>query len=215
MGKEKVLESVKSLPDSIKSQQLNGKNILLTYLPIIIGLVCLFVCYILYKKYKALGNNNEVVSNIEKQFTNYMKEQSEVNMINNKKFNAIMSQLNQLNYLFQNTNSRETNTVTTQMSPQRETTKDVSNETDTIKQPKQREMMPTSIQTSVPIKLENEIMEPPVNTTKKNDLNSNDVKNNLNKKVLISEDKSNKKVINLNTLKDEVLIEEASSDEED
>ena len=37
-----------------------------------------------------------------------------------KRFNAVMSQMNQLSYVVQNSNVRETNSIDSQMSPNRE-----------------------------------------------------------------------------------------------
>ena len=61
------------------------------------------------------------VVRLEKQFTSFTKEQSDVNTVNNKKFNSMISQVNQLGYIVQNSNTREVNSVNTQMSPERNT----------------------------------------------------------------------------------------------
>jgi hypothetical protein len=194
---------------------------LLQYAPLVIGLICIVVCYLLFKKIQTLNSHGDSVSNIEKHFTNFVKEQSEVNTINGKKFNAMMSQINQLTYIVQNSNSRETNSFVSQMSPERqnnteneeslkESLKDIDNKLPA--QPIQRELMPTSvIQTNFPIKTEAETLPTPISTTNKKEI-ENLATNDQQKQT--KQSKNNKKVIDLQTLKEEVLIEEASSDED-
>ena len=88
-------------------------------------------------------------------------------------------------------------------------------------QPKQREFMPTSvIQTNFPINNDNTQIETqppkPISTTIKKEINSKDNLNSLETVEKQNGNKKNtKKVIDLQKLKEEVLIEEASSDEED
>ena len=79
MGKEKVMEKItEEMPN------LNKPNMILQYAPLIIGLVCIVACYLLYKKFQTLNSQGDSVSKIEKQFSNYVKEQSELNILNNK-----------------------------------------------------------------------------------------------------------------------------------
>ena len=218
MGKEKVTEEVaKTL-----SNGSNGSNVLLQYAPLIIGLVCLVVCYLLFKKIQTLNSHGDSVSKMEKQFTNFVKEQSEVNAINGKKFNAMISQINQLSYIIQNSSSRESNTVVSQMSPERDNNQ-VQNNTESQQptlpsqhsqpsQPPQREMMPTSvIQTNFPIQGDSNSLPTPVSTTIKKEVENLPT---IEQQKQPKQSKS-KKVIDLQTLKEEVLIEEASSDEDE
>ena len=163
---------------------------------------------------------------MEKQFTNFVKEQSEVNTVNSKKFNALISQVNQLSYILQNSNNRETNSIDSQASPEREIVQQVQN-TQNVQQnlpdvqnvqmstqPKQRELMPTSvIQTNFPINTEAETIPPkPISTSIKKEIVSKENLENPN-----NNKKGNKKVIDIQKFKKEekVLIEEVSSDEED
>lgn len=216
MGKEKVAEEVVRTVSNINTTG----NVLLQYAPLIIGLVCLVVCYLLFKKIQTLNSHDNSLSKMEKQFTNFVKEQSELNVINEKKNNAIISQINQLSYIIQNSNSRESNTVISQMSPIRNN----SNETDVKpqytqqtsepSQPPQREMMPTSvIQTNFPMKVESNILPTPVSTTTKKEVENLPTIEQQKQQKQNSKN-NNKKVINLEKLKEEVLIEEVSSDEE-
>ena len=231
MGREKVIdEVVKTVSNG--SNGSNGSttsNILLQYAPLIIGLICLVVCYLLFKKIQTLNSNSDSVSKIEKQFTNFVKEQSEVNTINGKKYNAIISQINQLSYIVQNLNSRESNTLSSQMSPERDNVqqqvqqaqkvqqvqqvqKTEKVQQQQVQQPEQRELMPTSvIQTNFPIKPETETLPTPISTTNKKQVDNLPTLEQQQQKETKS---NNKKVIDLQTLKEEVLIEEASSDED-
>lgn len=172
MGREKAAEKLaEETVNSINSiNSINGPasgkmNIIMQYIPLVVSLISLIVCYLLYKKIQSLNTQNDAVSKIETQIASFIKEQSEINTVNSKKFNTLVSQLNQLNYLIQNTNSRENNTFDTQMSPERTTTNTTTTTTtnNNLQQQqqqqleKQREMIPTSvIQTSFPIS-------PPVN----------------------------------------------------
>ena len=224
MGKEKVTEEVAKTFSNVSNVG-NTSNILLQYAPLIIGLVCLVVCYLLFKKIQTLNSHGDSVSKIEKQFTNFVKEQSEVNAINGKKFNAMISQINQMSYIIQNSNSRESNTIVSQMSPERDQSQEqqaqaqqeqhVQQLQSTVPtQPQQREMMPTSvIQTNFPMQGSSDSLPTPVSTT---------IKKEVENLPTIEQQKqpkqggkgSSKKVIDLQTLKEEVLIEEASSDED-
>uniref|UniRef100_A0A6C0LEL3 Uncharacterized protein n=1 Tax=viral metagenome TaxID=1070528 RepID=A0A6C0LEL3_9ZZZZ len=205
MGKEKVTEEVaKTL--GIKS------NVLLQYAPLIIGLVCLVVCYLLFKKIQTLNSHSDTVSKIEKQYANFVREQSEVNSINGKKFNAMISQINQLSYVIQNSSSRESNTVVSQMSPERDNGQELPTQ---HTQPPQREMMPTSvIQTNFPMKGESSSLPIPVSTTNKKEIEKLPTIEQQKQPKQGGKNNNNKKVIDLQTLKEEVLIEEASSDED-
>ena len=226
MGKEKVTEEVtKTLNKAANaSNASNVSNIVLQYAPLIIGLVCLVLCYLLFKKIQTLNSHGDSVSKMEKQFTNFVKEQSELNTINSKKFNAMISQINQMSYIIQNSNNRESNTVVSQMSPERDNNQSVPAQSteprqtqqlqqphQTSKQPPQREMMPTSvIQTNFPMQGDSNSLPTPVSTTIKKE-----VENLQTIEQLKQGTKGNsKKVIDLKTLKEEVLIEEASSDED-
>lgn len=224
MGKEKVTEEVAKTLGNVSNVS-NTSNVLLQYAPLIIGLVCLVVCYLLFKKIQTLNSHGDSVSKMEKQFTNFVKEQSEVNAINGKKFNAMISQINQLSYIIQNSSSRESNTVISQMSPERDqgplvsvqSTENQKLEQTSKKQPvqpPQREMMPTSvIQTNFPMQGDSNSLPTPVSTT---------IKKEVETLPTIEQQKqpkqgakgNTKKVIDLQTLKEEVLIEEASSDED-
>jgi hypothetical protein len=209
MGKEKIVEEVTKTVSKTN-------NILLQYAPLIIGLICLVVCYLLFKKIQTLNSHGDSVTKLEKQFTGFVKEQSEVNTLNGKKFNAMISQINQLSYIFQNSNNRESNTISSQMSPERDiiNEKEVNQSSEQLQQssqPKQRDLMPTSvIQTNFPIKPESETLPIPISTS---------VKKEFEKMPSLEQPKqttkkSNKKIIDLQKAKEEVLIEEVSSDDE-
>lgn len=212
MPKEKVIDDVIKTVNSTSSTSITN-NIILQYAPLIIGLISLVLCYLLFKKIQTLNSQGDLISKMEKQFTNYVKEQSEINTINSKKFNTIISQMNQLSYIIHNSNNRESNTFTTQMSPERNNNKEKNNETipdKVLEQPVQRELMPTSvIQTNFPIKSESNNLPTPVSTTNKKETENLSIRQKNNTK-----NDGNKKVIDLHTLKEEVLIEEASSDED-
>jgi hypothetical protein len=197
----------------------NISNMIVQYTPLIIGLVSLLVCYLLFKKIQSLDSQRDSVTKIEKQFTDFSKEQSEVNIVNSKKFNALISQINQLSYIIQNSNNRETNSINSQLSPEREiiqkeqyikNSQELQNDQKLTEQPKQRELMPTSvIQTNFPINTEEKTVPNPISTTIKKEILSNEKLDIPNEKK-----NSNKKVIDIQKLKEEVLIEEASTDDE-
>lgn len=226
MGKEKVTEEFAKTLNNVGNAS-NTSNILLQYAPLIIGLICLVVCYLLFKKIQTLNSHGDSVSKMEKQFTNFVKEQSEVNVINGKKFNAMISQINQLSYIIQNSNNRESNTVVSQMSPDRdqvlapqvpsqsmETQQSEQTSKQQPVQPSQREMMPTSvIQTNFPMQSDSNSLPTPVSTTIKKEVETLPTIE-QQKQPKQSSKGNSKKVIDLQTLKEEVLIEEASSDED-
>ena len=210
-GKEKVIEKT-------SEEIINKGNMFLQYLPIIIGLICLVVCYLLFKKMQSLNSQNGSLENVEKQFTGFVKEQSEINAINAKRFNALVSQMNQVSYVVQNNNIRESNSVNSQMSPDKEINGNIQQQIhssqEQTQQPQQREMMPTSvIQTNFPINGTETRLPAPVNTSIKKE-NMNNIDNNIPGGKDLNKDLK-KKVIDLQTLKEEVLIEEATSDDEE
>ena len=203
MPKEKIMEKTTEAFE-------NKTNILMKYAPLVLGLICLIICYLLFKKIQSLNSHSDSISKLEKQFIGFVKEQSELNAVNNKKFNGMITQINQIGYIIQNSNNREVNNINTQMSPERST---VPEQQDNIEhrehlehqqqqeQP-QREMMP--LNTNKPtIKINS--LPPPMNTSTKKENLIRDMEN---------VKPQTKKVINVQTLKEEVLIEEASSDDE-
>ena len=230
MGKEKIIEKTGEVI-------LNKTNMILQYAPIFIGLVCLVICYLLFKKIQSLSSLNSSIENIEKQFTGFVKEQSEINVINAKRFNALIAQMNQVSYVIQNNSVREINTVNSQMSPDKsqgpqqgqpqgqpqEPSQVPSHEQKQVPpqgQPQvpqgqpQRELMPTSvIQTNFPINSGHSTLPTPVSTTNRKEKENN--VENFHTNVKETTKSGSKKVIDLQGLKEEVLIEEASSDDEE
>jgi hypothetical protein len=222
MGKEKVIEKTAEAIANVSGNPNSTTNMIMQYLPIVLALVALVICYLLFKRMQSLNSQSDSLENIEKQFTNFVKEQSEINTLNAKRFNQLVSQMNQVSYVVQNNNNtRELNTVTTQMSPEREVTqpvtqlpkvKEVMQQEPEVSKIAQRQMMPTSvIQTNFPISNAETRLPAPMNTSNKketvNVIDSISSGKDLNKA-------SNKKVIEVQTLKEEVLIEEASSEDE-
>lgn len=211
-GKEKVIEKT-------SEEIVNKGNMFLQYLPIVLGLICLVVCYLLFKKMQSLNSQSGSLENVEKQFTGFVKEQSEINAINAKRFNALVSQMNQVSYVVQNNNVRESNSVTSQMSPDREINngnlqQQIHGSQEQAQQPQQREMMPTSvIQTNFPMNGAETRLPVPMNTSNKKE-SVNTIDNNIPGGKDLNKDLK-KKVIDVQTLKEEVLIEEASSDDEE
>ena len=223
--KDKAIEKTSEVVSQIKSQ-----SIIIQYLPVIVGIMCLLVCYVLYKKYQTLSASLSTTDKLEKQYTSYIKEQSELNAVNAKKFNALMAQMNQINYVMQNSNLREVNSFNSQMSPDRDMQKTQQmqqvqqaqqlqqaqqvqqaqqlQQVQKLQQPEQRELMPTSkIQTNYPIDTSGELPKP-ISTTNKKEQEIN-IGNSSGKKS------NGKKVINLEQTKEEPLIEEVSTDDED
>ena len=222
MGKEKVIEKTAEAIANVSGNPNSTTNMIMQYLPIVLALVALVICYLLFKRMQSLNSQSDSLENIEKQFTNFVKEQSEINTLSAKRFNQLVSQMNQVSYVVQNNNNtRELNTVTTQMSPEREVTqpvtqlpkvKEVMQQEPEVSKIAKRQMMPTSvIQTNFPISSAETRLPAPMNTSNKketvNVIDSISSGKDLNKA-------SNKKVIEVQTLKEEVLIEEASSEDE-
>lgn len=217
MGKDKVVEEI----IKTASNSAPGTNdMVLKYLPLVIGLIALIVCYLLYKKFQTLNNTDDSLGKLEKQFTGFIKEQSEINMVNSKKFNSILSQMNQLSYILQNSSVREQNDINSQMSPEREQVNKLPQQP---QQPQQREFIPNNIQTNFPIKKEqlpDEMLKPVITTNKKETLNEQmqqqiqQIPPQLSEenKTLKNKNTNSKKVV---TLTEDVLIEEASSDDEE
>ena len=208
MGKEKIIEKTGEVI-------LDKPNMILQYAPIFIGLVCLVICYLLFKKIQSLSSLNSSIENIEKQFTGFVKEQSEINVINAKRFNALIAQMNQVSYVIQNNNVREINTVNSQMSPDKsqvpsqvhqQVPSQVQSQVQSQvhQQVPQRELMPTSvIQTNFPINSGHTTLPTPVSTTNRKEKENN--MENFHSNVKETTKSGGKKVIDLQTLKEEVL----------
>lgn len=201
MGKDKVAEKV--IEEVSKG---NTINMIVQYAPILIGLISLVVCYLLYKKIQSLNTVNDSVGKVEKQFSNFIKEQSEINGINAKRFNAIGSQINQIQYVLQNMNSREVNNIESQMSPARD------QETQQSPTINDRELIPSSVVQNVfPVNNNNiEALPPPISTSNKKEPDINQEPINKQESVIKTKSK-NKKVV---TLSEDIQIEEESSDNE-
>jgi hypothetical protein len=207
MGKDKVADKV--IEEVSKG---NTVNMIIQYLPIVIGLIALVVCYLLYKKIQSLNTVNDSVGKVEKQFSNFIKEQSEINSINAKRFNAIGSQINQINYVLQNMNSREVNNIESQMSPIREQELPQQKQTQQSPTINERELIPSSVVPNVfPVNNNNiEALPPPISTSIKKEPEI--IQEPINKQEAVIKTKSkNKKVV---TLSEDIQLEEESSDDE-
>ena len=95
MAKEKVIE------ETTKVLKNNG-NMLMQSLPLLLGLVCLLVCYFLYKKIQTLSFQSETINKIDKQLNKMFEEQNEINNIHSKQFQGIVNQINYLNHIINN-----------------------------------------------------------------------------------------------------------------
>lgn len=198
MGKEKVAE--KAIEEVSKSSTI---NMIIQYAPILIGLISLVVCYLLYKKIQSLNTVNDSVGKVEKQFSNFIKEQSEINGINAKRFNAIGSQINQINYVLQNMNSREVNNIESQMSPVRD--QEIQKQTQQSPILNDRELIPSSVVPNVfPVNNNTEALPPPISTSNKKEPE-------IKQEPVIKSKSKNKKVV---TLSEDIQLEEESSDDE-
>lgn len=228
MGKEKVVEEVIKNTTNAESDM---TTTIFKYAPLIIGLIALVACYLLYKKFQSVNNTSDSLGKLEKQFTGFIKEQSEINIVNSKKFNSILAQMNQLSYILQNSNVREQNDLNSQMSPEKTMLppleKQVSQQPQVPQmpppqQPQQRELIPNSIQTNYPIKSEqlpDEMLKPVVTSNKKETFNEQIQQQIQQIPTQVIEESNNKQFKNKNskkvvTLTEDVLIEEASSDDE-
>lgn len=220
MGKEKVVEEV--IKNTVNANS-SITDMILKYVPLIIGLIAIVACYLLYKKFQSINSASSSVDKLEKQFTGFIKEQSEVNTINSKKFNSIFSQMNQISYIIQNINSREQNDINSQMSPEKAMLPPLEKQPQQQmpQQPPQRELIPNNIQTNFPMKAEqlpDEMLKPVVTTNKKETFNDQmqqqieQIPTQVMKENKNVKNKNSKKVV---TLTEDVLIEEASSDDDE
>lgn len=225
MGKDKLIE--KTTQEITK-----GNNMILQYAPILVGMICLIICYLLFKKIKTLNSQSDSVSKLEKQFTGFIKEQSEINSISGKKLSNVMGQINHLGHVVNNFNEKietiskhnvqtaprvQNNQVhnIVQPTPQHKVQlpvqppvqppaqPPVQNPVQAPEQPPSREMMPTNvIQTQHPINSSTDKLPPPKNTSGKKETVVN-----------VETFKSDRKNV-INLTPDETIIEEASSDED-
>ncbi len=177
----------------------NNNGTFINYFGIIIGLLSLIICYLLYKKIQNLDLENSSFNKIEQQFTKFIKEQNQINNAQLSKFNILASQLNEVKneketFLSENLVKKENSSIKLQE----------------VKQPEQREMMPTNIfQTSVPVVnnvSESVNLPPPAVTINKKSEKLNDTTLDLNKI-------NTKKVVNISD-NDQIRISEDSSEDE-
>lgn len=202
MGKDKVVEKTAEVLTTPPPSDLLFKIV-----PLIVGLICFAICYILFKKIQTISSQYDNITKLEKLINTNQKDQTELNNVNNKKFNAVMSHVNHVSYLLQDKMENKSN-VETNVLPNKEA---LSNKPETnIKQPVQREFMPTSVIGSYPVENKDTLPPPKSTTTKKENLNNNVVI----PEVVSDKQVNNKKIIDLQTLNEEVIIEEASSDDE-
>lgn len=191
------------------------KDNLPVYTILIILLVIIVICYILYKKINVLNEQNEALAKKEKEYLSFIKEQNEQNLSMKNKFNMLIEHSNHISSVI-NENFSKVQNVTTKVNDNTETNEQKVDITQmskekSIKQPEQREMMPTSIfQSSVPLTKENGALPPPTVTINKKSEYLNENYNNLTD-TIISKDKI-KKSVNLNS--DTVILEEDSSSDE-
>ena len=226
MGKDKIAEK-------IATNVTNHSNIIMQYAPLVIGLVCLVICYLLFKKIQSLNSTTDYANKIEKQFVGFIKEQGNLNTVNNEKFNNIVTGMNHLinkyNNMPVNKNNELSQEIHEEIQDAQQEVQEVTQEVQEVQEvpyvvPQElsqteknnRELMPTSvIQTSFPISMNNDKLPAPISTSNKKEVEqiNNEVPQQVPQQVPQKVSK-NKKIIDIQTLKEETLIEEASSDED-
>ena len=183
---------------------------------IVIALLALLICYFLYKKLNLMNNHNDSINKLEENFSKFIKEQNEINLLYSKKFNSVGTEFNQFHYILQEhlVQNKPDNDLMKQSSQNNESeTKQHTNKiksVEEIKQPEQRPMMPTSVfQTSLPVENTDVVQQslpPPISTINKKG-------ETLNDKIPILNNDSVKKVVTISS-NEEVYLEEDSSDDE-
>ena len=189
---------------------------------IVIALLALLICYFLYKKLNSMNNHNDSINKLEENFSKFIKEQNEINLLYSKKFNSVGTDFNQFHYMLQEhlAQNKPDNDFMKQGSQNNESgtkqNKDLKHSNDKIKsveeikQPEQRPMMPTSVfQTSLPVENTDVVQQslpPPISTINKKG-------ETLNDKIPVLNNDSVKKVVTISS-NEEVYLEEDSSDDE-
>ena len=208
----------KSPPPAIIQEQ----SSMIPLIGVVIALLAILACYFLYKKMNSMTSQTESVTKLEEKFSKFIKEQNEINTLYTKKFNSVGSEFNQFHYILQEhlVNNKSDNNFISQSSPTIESeikqNKDLKHSNDKIKsveeikQPEQREMMPTSVfQTSLPNDnsklMPNELPHPVSTINKKGET--------LNDKIPVLNDNNIKKVVTISS-NEEVYLEEDSSEDE-
>mgnify|MGYP001479290718 CR=1 FL=1 len=187
MGKDKSVEKL------IPQTNINKNDLLFKIVPLIIGLLALTSCYLLYKKINKLSTDKDEITKLQKLITDNIKEQNNINLQNNKNLNSLGAQLHRLQYFIEN-----------QPVPTPQPVPVKREQTNHIKQPVQREPMPSTTVGNLPISNNSELPQV-ISTTNKIEHEN---------KVNFKSQPAGKKIIDLETLKEEVIIEEASSDDE-
>lgn len=196
---------------------------ILKYIGIIIALIAIVVCYFLYKKISSMNSHTESITKLEENFSKYIKEQNEINTMYTKKFNLVGSEFNNIQNIF-NENMQEISKMVNNENHKKNEkdsfiiSKEEKNENKEeiddvvkIKQPEQRQMMPTSVfQTSLPVDNNNNnssnTLQPPIPThNKKSEI--------INDKLPVLNESNVKKVVTISS-NEEVFLEEDSSDNE-
>ena len=204
----------------INKSDLSKTLSILPFLSIIVAVLAIVICYFLYKKIQNLNNDNSF-EKIEENFSKLFKEQQIINNLHAKKLNSLGTQFNQLHVLIQEKNNlkRSNSDFLQASSPSNDPNKQPNlkkentlSGIETIKQPEQREMMPTSIfQTSLPVEksnVSNQIPPPVVTINKKSEIL------NENKSQLIEDSISGKKIVQIENMNNNVIISEDSSDDD-
>ena len=192
MGKEKTVTNLTKPPS----------DLLFKITPLIIGFLSLAICYLLFKKIQTIYTQKDNILQIEKLINTHIQEQTELNMVNNKKLNTLMSQVNQISFLIQSKMERPKNSVDSQISPNLNNIKTEYN----VTPPNEQKINKVITNESKKIKKENNEssdFEKPQVDKKENNESSDFEKPQVGKKI-----------IDLEKLKEEVVIEEASSDDE-
>ena len=196
---------------------------IMSYLPILIGIVALVICYFLYKKLKTLSENYNS-SKIEKHLKQFIEHQSTLNKNINKKmdesFSYFQDNLNNIeNKINSNNGDDFFNSIKpeSKLEPKFESKPIIQSElvTDNEQsQPIQRELMPNSVfQNAIKIEsnLDDSILLKPTSNVNKKKTNLNNVV--FNEQVNQSNNNT-KKVISIDNNDSKLFLEEDSSEEE-
>jgi len=220
------LKESKTTTSLVKKNPINPGSILITIFPVIVSLSAIAIAYLIFQKLKKkdselkkldkklvdlVKSNESFTEKLSKtdslELEDYIKAQSEFNVNVGKKVNILDGGLGELNATLKSLHEKLADRTAAaptvpKPSPPSSVINIVPSAGPPLKQPTQREPLPTSINTSHPINNAHDVTRPKATVNKKELVN--------NQENFIPQ-KNQKKVV---TLEESVVVEDDDSDEE-
>ena len=95
MGKSSSISQVPELPE-LSNTTNSFSSMFMKFLPIIISVLCLVICYLLFKKFQSLTFISDTVNKVETNINKIIKDQEQKSKETNSKFLSVVNHINHM-----------------------------------------------------------------------------------------------------------------------